>query len=123
MLKVHKADGMTLRFNLEDEQEAKAWLDCCKDPMFQAQISGLTVAQKGVQYSLPRPQGFLRQFFQAEYVQPTPDGKVKGGERLICVADDSRIILMVHLAQRAARFAVCKVGKQRYNPLLDQMDE
>jgi len=117
VLKVHTSDGFTARIDLEDEEQAKAWLEKLKDPAFQQSISGITIADKGVQYSLPRPHGFGQIFFHAEYVEPDEDKKVKGGERLSCVSDNVRVVMMVHRAQRAVRVSVIKTGKQRFNPL------
>lgn len=117
MLKVHTTDGMTTRVDLENEDETRQWIEKLRDPAYQGSISGLTIYQKGVQYSLPRPQGFSQVFLCAECVEPDPDKKLKGGERIVCVAGDVRIILMVHRAQKAVRVAVVKTGKQRFNPI------
>ena len=117
MLKVHTTAGLTSRVDLENEDEARQWIEKLRDPAFQQGISGLTIYQKGVQYSLPKPQGFGQIFLCAEFVEPDPDKKLKGGEKLVCVADDVRIVLMVHKAQKAVRVAVIKTGKQRFNPV------
>lgn len=116
MLKVHTSDGLTSRINLENEEQAKAWLSRLSDPRYQENITGLTIAYRGVQYSLSRPQGFTRLNFLAEQVQPDPKGKVKGGERIFCFSDEVRIGLMVHKEQRAVRVSLVKIGKRRFSP-------
>jgi hypothetical protein len=116
LLKIHTIDGITSRIDLEDEGQAREWLIRLQDATFQKSISGVTIAYKGVQYSLPRPHGFGQIFFHAEYVEPDISKKIKGGERLTCVADGVRIALMVHRAQKAVRVSLFKTGKQRFNP-------
>jgi hypothetical protein len=118
MLKVHTTDGATTRIDLEDEEQAKAWIRRQGDPVFQAEVSGLTISSKGVQYSLPRPTGFDNVFFLAEEVKPDEEKRSKGGERIVVIVDDVRITMMVHAAQRSARIAITKMGKQKFNPLL-----
>ena len=116
MLKVHTNDGLTSRIDLEDEEQAEQWLARLKDPRFQASITGLTVAFRGVQYSLPRPVGFSDVFFLAEHVSPDEVRKIKGGERVFCFSDNVRIGMMVHKAQRAVRITLSKTGRQRFSP-------
>lgn len=118
MLRVHTTDGLTTAFDLGDERQAKKWLEQLRDLEYQEQITGLTVSSRGVLYSLSRPLGFRQVSFYAENVEPDPIHKVKGGERLICFADDVRTSFMVHAAQRAIRVTLAKTGKQRFNPLL-----
>jgi hypothetical protein len=118
LLKVHTNDGLTSRVDLEDLEQAEQWLARLKDPKFQASITGLTIAYRGVQYSLPKPQGFQDILFIAEYVAADEDRKVKGGERVFCIADSVRVGLMVHKAQRAVRVTLLKQGKQRWSPLM-----
>lgn len=117
MLKIHTNGGTTHRVDLDDEEQARQWLEKLQEPAFQSAITGLTLAHRGVQYSLPLPRGFSRSHLHAELIQPDPDKKIKGGERIVCAADDIRVSIMVHRAQRAARVAVLKTGKQRYNPM------
>ena len=117
MLKIHTDDGKTSRVDFEDEGQAKAWLERLKDPRFQDRITALTIAVKGVQYSLPKPAGFDQIFLHAEPVTPDPSRKIKGGERIVCFAGDTRVTIMVHKEQRAARVSLARVGKQRFNPL------
>ena len=117
VLKIHTNDGETSRVDLEDEGQAKEWLQRLSDPSFQDAITGITVAHRGVQYSLPRPVGFREILYIVEHVAQDPSHKVKGGERVTCIAGDVRATLMVHNAQRAARFSLMRTGKQRFNPL------
>ena len=117
MLKIHTNDGKTARVDLEDEGQAKEWLQRLSDPAFQERITGMTVAHRGVQYSLPRPLGFREILYLAEHVSPDPERKIKGGERVTCIAGDVRATVMVHRAQRAARVSLLRTGKQRFNPM------
>ena len=120
MLKVHLKDGQTLCFDLENAHQAADWLTKARSPAFQAQITGLTISHRGVQYSLPRPLGYgdADVFLHGEYLVPVPEKHVKGGTQIICQAGETRVKLMVHQEQRAARVTVARVGKQRYNPLI-----
>lgn len=73
----------------------------------------------GVQYSLSRPDGYGPVFYSVDKIDPEPDSKVRGGERVTCFAGDSRISMMVHAGQPSVRVTLLKTGKQRYNPLSD----
>lgn len=117
MLRAHLADGRTLRFDLASPSAAAKWLELVKDHRFQQQLRGLTVQHNGVQYSLPRPQGFRRVWLQAELLQPDPEHGVKGGERMIAQVDKVRVVVMAHSSQRAARVSLSNPGTQCYNPL------
>lgn len=111
MLKVHTSNGLTAEVNLEDERQFRKWMDRFHDPGFQATITGLTIVQKGVQYSLPRPDGFDATVLTAE-----PVGAGKGGERIVCAMDDVRVKLMVHNGQRAARVAIARKWHRVFDP-------
>lgn len=111
MLKVHTSDGLTAEVNLEDERQFREWMDRFHDPGFQATITGLTVVQRGVQYSLPRPDGFQDVVLTAE-----PVGVGKGGERIICTMADMKVKLMVHNGQRAARVAIGRRWRRVFDP-------
>lgn len=91
------------------------------DPRFQETITGLTVSHQGVQYSIPRPQGFDPVSFHAECIDPDADRKIKGGERVVCMAGDVRATVMVHREQRAARVSLLRLGKQRFTPGYDPL--
>lgn len=115
MLKVNLDNGETLRFDLHDEEGAKKWMEHARSQAFQDRITALTLSLNGVQYSLPKPDGFETTFLYAEPI--LPNGKIKGGERIICHSGDVGIVLMAHNGHRAARVNVTRQGKQRYNPL------
>lgn len=116
MLKVNLDNGETLRFDLGSEEGAREWIERAKDSKFQARITGLTIHQNGVQYCLPRPQGFDQTFLFAEAIPP--NGKIKGAERVLCHAGNVGIVLTAHSGQqRAVRVNVSRQGKQRYNPI------
>jgi len=117
LLKVHTIDGLTTRIDLDDPEQAKEWLTRLRQKAFQDCITALTIFDKGVQYSLTRPKGFNRVFFFAEVVQADPELKIKGGERITAQMDDTKIAIMVHQSQRAARVSAMKTGKSRFNPL------
>jgi hypothetical protein len=111
VLKVHVRDGRTLEVDLNDGSQVHEWLARFNDPAFQATITGLTVIQRGVQYSLPKPEGFRQATLTAE---PVTAGK--GGERVLLYADEVCVGMVVHNGQRAARVSVTKPGKRKYNP-------
>ena len=91
------------------------------DPRFQETITSLTISHQGGQYSIPRPQGFESVSFHAEYVDPALDRKIKGGERVVCMAGDVRTTVMVHKEQRAVRVSLLRLGKQRFTPEYDPL--
>ncbi len=116
MLKVHLCDGKTLNVDLEDREQARAWFRSLRDLEFQGRITALTISHRGVQYSIPRPKGFDSVSFFAENVPVVPESKIKGGERVVCLAGEVRAVAMVHREQRAARLSLFRLGKQRFNP-------
>lgn len=118
MLKIHLSNGKTLSFDFLEQANARELMELLKRKEFQESIRGMTVLHKGVSYSLVRPIGFSQVFFLAEEVAQDPDSKIKGGERITCFADNLRLGVMVHRAQRSVRVAATKVGKQRFNPFL-----
>lgn len=111
MLKVHTNDGLTAEVDMGDPRSFKEWLRKLHDPAFQATITGLTVVQRGVQYSLPRPEGFRDATLVAEPVEAG-----KGGERLVLALDDIRVSVMVHHGQRAARVSVARRWHRVFRP-------
>lgn len=123
MLRVHLADGTTLRFELSDESQAAEWIGLAGDWGFQSKIRALTIQHNGVQYSLPSPPGFERVFMYAEQLEPNGQQRFKGGERIVCQADNVRAILMVHDAQRASRLSLSKTGIQCYNPMVEERSD
>ena len=116
VLKVHTRDGRTVRVDLEDRETSASWLQRLRDPVFQGEITGLTISHRGVSYSLPRPKGFNAIMYQAEFVEPQPTLRIKGGERIICQAEDVRATLMIHREQSAARISLFRIGRPRYCP-------
>lgn len=118
MLRVHTADGLTTRFDLEDKKKAAEWLELLKDPSFQETITGLTVSHRGVLYSFSKPEGFHSASFLAETIPADQERKIKGGERILCFADGVRLGVMVHREQKAVRITLAKTGRQRFNPFL-----
>lgn len=111
MLKVHLQDGKTLEVDTEDAEQAEGWMKRFNDPSFQSRITGITVVNRGVQYSLPRPHGFRQSMLSAESFETG-----KGGQRVFCFADDIRICVSVHNGQRAARIQLTKPGRRKYVP-------
>lgn len=101
MLKVHMSNGLTHEVDLSDERQFKGWLDRFHDPDWQERIRGLTVVQKGVQYSVPRPSGFGQTTLAAE-----PLDLGKGGERIVLVTRDAKLNVVIHNGQRAARISL-----------------
>jgi hypothetical protein len=121
VLCVHLAGGQTLKFDLQNEAQARSWLDYAKSTDFQSTIRGMTLHCNGVQYSIPRPVGFRRIWLYAEYLQPDGDRGFKGGERLVVQFDDVRATAMAHSGQRAVRVGLSRTGTQCYNPLVTQL--
>jgi len=132
VLKIHTSDGQTHRVDLTDENQACFWMDKLSREDFQATVNGISLVEYhsigkcqncgcnfdksiGVQYSIPRPYGFKKNFFTAELIEP--NGTVKGGEKVTLFSDNIRIVLMAHKSQPATRISVTKIGNHKYNPL------
>lgn len=111
MLKVHLNNGDTIEVNLQDETRRQEWLSRFRRPDFQARITGMTIIQRGVHYSLSKPAVFSDATLSAEQVTAG-----KGGERIACVAGDARILLMVHNGQKAAVVSVDRRWRRVYEP-------
>lgn len=150
MFKLHTSDGLTKRLDLSDEDDQKNLSDLIHNPQFQKTITGVSVVQNclgrfkcpsckkstelvcsvcgepshsvmcntGIQYSLSKPVGFENAFYNVEKIEAS--GKIKGGERVTVYVGDLRITLMIHASQLAAKISLAKVGKQRYNPLMEK---
>jgi len=73
----------------------------------------------GVQYTLARPDTFDKVSFSAEGLERDDAVNMKGGERLVCFAGDVQLTIMAHAQQPAARVTLRRIGKQRYNPLVE----
>lgn len=118
MLHVHLNDGKTLRFDLEDKAQCEKWINSCKDIGFQKLITALTIVYDGVQYSVTRPDSYKNIFMYAEHLDSISEKKFKGGKRLIVQADDTRLAVMIHLAQKASRITLAKTGTSVFNPIV-----
>jgi hypothetical protein len=132
VLKIHTSDGQTHRVDLANSEEAQKWLTRLAREDFQATINGVSLVERhpvrvkctgcgmsscrtiGVQYSIPRPESFRKVFFDVEAVEP--NGRIKGGERVIVFADGVRLVMMAHASQPATRVSLTHVGKQKFNP-------
>lgn len=120
MLQVHLSDGRTLRFDLSDSSQAAEWTRIARDAHYQSAIRGITLQNNGVQYSATRPSGFNRIWFFAEYLEPVPERKFKGGERIVEQVDSIRLTIMSHAEQKAVRVNLTNPGRQCYNPIMDK---
>lgn len=130
MIKLHTKDGNTVSVDLADERQAREWLPRLARDDFQATIRGVTLvsaheprecAECGArgrpqpfQLSIVRPQEFTPQHVHMEHVPA--EGRVKGGERVTIFAGDTRLTVMAHAAQPAARIDLARIGKQKFNP-------
>lgn len=132
MIKIHTSDGQTIPIDLNDEDQAREWIDRMGSRPFQESIRGVSLVLNhavsakcmvcrhpisrsiGVQYSISRPQAFRSVQYEIENVPE--DGAVKGGERIVVYADEARISLMAHKSQPSARVIITKPGKRRYRP-------
>jgi hypothetical protein len=104
-------------YSISEPGQLAKLLTQLKKPSYQSDITAVTISLNGAQYSFVRPKGYDTVSFVAEYIGN--NGKVKGGERINCYADDSRISIMLHNGQKAARVTVVKMGRQQYSPMLD----
>lgn len=115
MFWVHTADGLTEAIDLDDEEQARAWSKRLRDPVSRDPITGLSVSHNGVTYSFPMPRNFRQISMTVETVPVA--GRNKGGERLLCYADEVRLAVMVHREQQAAvRISLSKPGRRRFDP-------
>jgi len=115
MFWVHTADGRTEAVDPDDEAQAREWLERLKNPAFRESISGLSVSHNGITYAMPRPRNFRQVHMTVEVVKEA--GKNKGGQRLLCFADEARLAVMVHREQKATvRISLSKPGRRRFDP-------
>lgn len=134
MLRVHTADGNTASIDFRDEEQAREFLTKLKERTYQDQIRALTLLQyaearcktcddtvrwKGIQHTVSRPEGFGNVFFHVEEVKPDLENRIKGGEKIICFADEVRVTTMAHRENPAVRFSLRKMGRHSYNPLVE----
>jgi hypothetical protein len=149
MIRIHTRNGNTTRVDMSDSKQAEWWINQLKDPVFQSNITGITVGRQcngklrctscsrklycpncgsnehvecnvGVQFSLSRPVGFKQVKYFFEHVEPDPSKKLKGGERVLCLAGNTKINMMVHANQLASRTILSNVGRQTFDPVLDR---
>jgi hypothetical protein len=80
---------------------------------------GYKFTYTGLQYTLARPDTFDKVSFTAEGLERDDSVNMKGGERLVCFAGDVQLTVMAHAQQPAARVTLRRIGKQRYNPLVE----
>jgi hypothetical protein len=73
----------------------------------------------GNQYTLVRPNSFDRVSFAVENSVVNGGKGVNGGEKLICNAGDVQLQIMAYAHQPSARVTLRKIGKQRYNPIIN----
>lgn len=79
------------------------------------EIPAASYASTGVQYSLSKPDGYGKISYAIEDIENNPESKVRGGERVVVFAGDSRVSMMVHSGQPSVRITLLKVGRQSYN--------
>lgn len=116
MLKIHLASGETRTVDLSDPTQARdvvGWLKAN-----QANVTGIAVQEQGVQYSLPRPLAvdFREVAWEVERVAPDPEKRIKGATRVICLADETQVVLTCHQAQRAMRVDLSRPGRRVFDP-------
>lgn len=134
MFKIHTSDGRTIGVDPSDPEQAREWVERLERPSFQASITGVTLIERhdvsgrcpecdqrvslrtGVQYSMSRPQGFRHVNFGVESIEP--DGKVKGSDRLVLLANELRLVLTAHHSQPSARVTLAGWRRQ-YAPQSD----
>lgn len=121
MFKIHTKNGLTSEIDLKDNNVVKEWNDRFIDPAFQKTITGIsffkkcgsafkcTNCKKNTQYSLSRPDGFGNISLAYEVIEPNKESKIKGGNKIICIADDVKITFMIHGDQQAANVSITKV--------------
>ena len=148
MFKIHTKDGKTTPVDMDTEENRAEWLERFKSREFQESITGITIVKRcggkakcnscgkplegrcencgkeqvaskcttGVQFSLSRPVNMKDVFYQLEVIEA--EGRIHGGEKIICYAGETSITLMSHANQPASRVVLAKTGKRRYNPFV-----
>lgn len=130
MLKIHTADGQTIRVDLSDPEQAREWLPRLEQDKFQREISGMTLIEYhrvgvkcdvcglkshgalGVQYSLSRPQDLSGVRYDVERTRMGENHS----ERIVVTAGDVMLSLTAHESQPSARALLVKSGKRRFAP-------
>lgn len=130
MLKIHTADGQTIRVDLSDSEQAREWLPRLEQDKFQRQVRGMTLIEYhrvgvtcdscglkshgslGVQYSLSRPQDMNNVRYEVERYRMGESHS----ERIVVTAGDVMLSLTAHESQPSARALLVKSGKRRFVP-------
>lgn len=111
MVKLHLADGSTEAVDLQDEEQARPWLEKLGRADFQALLRGVTLISKqggrGLQYSVPRPDGMKSIRFDVEAFS-----EGRGGERIVLLADDTRLILTAHAQNPSCRVTLGRISRR-----------
>lgn len=115
MVRIHLEDGTTLSFDTEGPDRAKL-VDLLRSLELQERIRSVTIQAYGVQCTLARPKRSLAVVFLLSVLQPA--GRLKGGIKLICQADEVRTVLMVH-TNGTAKVNTEKTGLMLYSPELE----
>jgi hypothetical protein len=118
VLKVNLNNGHTLQYDLSNPHDAAEWIEKAKNQHFQEKITAISILLGGVSYSLPTPKDpKYEAFLFGEYHPPSADGKIRAAESISCHINDTKIRLLVHTGQRAARVDITRPGKMQYNSL------
>jgi len=134
MIRVHTSDGRTVTVDLRDETQARELFRSLANEGFQRTITAVTVAgshhlvtrcsecgakvsaKMANQFSVTAPKGEDRMHhFHVEDVEP--NGKVKGGERLVLFAGDVRLTAMSHVTQPSVRVSLTRLGRRVADPM------
>lgn len=105
MLRVNLSTGETLSFDLEDEDEARAWEESQARHGFQSRVTAITVelreeGREPVAFVCPRPSGRFRSVtWSAELVRKRG---VVVREVVHCYADKAQVTLNVYRMRRPA---------------------
>lgn len=117
MLKVHLSNGITDSFDLTDLKQIDNLIYKLKKNDYQFSITALSICHDGSTYSISRPKGYRNIIFHPEYIKPKNNGKIKGGFKITCFADDSKLTIMVHRSN-AIKVDLAKIGNQVYSSFI-----
>jgi len=130
VLKIHTADGQTIRVDLSNPEQAREWLQRLEQDQFQKQIRGMALIEYhrvgvtcdacglksqgviGTQYSLSRPQDFQNIRYEVERNRMGESHS----ERIVVTAGDVMLSVTAHDSQPSARALLVKSGRRRYVP-------
>ena len=138
MVKVSFSDGTTLGFDLNNEDDLRAWQEWSSASDFQNRITSIGIVRRhdmavkcqgcnatvtkndGKFLTIQRPKRFKRVEFYAELVWNERKGKKRLlGEKVTCHADEVKYSLLVYTYQDPpppilARYDIERVGKQMF---------